>query len=553
MKTMKTFPASLGALAWALALSAGCPSGHGHSHGDQAHGEPEHGHPHGEPAGEPGHAHEQAGHDDGHGHGHEGPAEVVTLWGATTQLFVEFPALVVGQESPFAAHLTRLGDHFAVDRGSVVVELSGGGHPVERFEVDAPSVAGIFRPVVRPAHPGPRQLTLRLASTAASEVHAMGVFTVFGARSEAEEAAQGGDEDGGGISYLLEQQWKIPFRVERVAARHMRPTLPAFARLVLPPQAAAVVSAPRDGRVEPAGGRLPFVGEEVASNAVLFDLVSAPTEGGDPATLDLAVDRAAVRVSAARREVERLEPLAEQGIVPRRRMDEARTELAAARTELQGARRKKSSLDESQRVGGRGERIAVPSPIAGSVVELFVAPGAWVTTGQRLARVVDRDVLWLDVGLPEAYVGRLGQVSGAWFQLEGVRGVFDVPRAALVSVGAEVEPDTRTLPVRFRIDNVRRELFAGMTTEAHLVTDAPIVTTTVPAAAVVDDGGADVVYVQTGGETFARRPVQLGIRDGGYVEVRAGVLPGEWVATRGAYAIKLASTSKDAIGHGHAH
>ena len=155
--------------------------------------------------------------------------------------------------------------------------------------------------------------------------------------------------------------------------------------------------------------------------------------------------------------------------------------------------------------------------------------------------------------MPEAYVGRIREISGAWFRLDNVPGAIEVPREALISVGTELDAQSRTLPVRFRVDNARRELFAGMRTQAHLIVDAPRMTAAIPSAAVIDDAGADVVYVQTGGESFERRAVRLGVRDGDYVEVTDGVAPGEWVAAVGAYAIKLASTSTGSIGHGHAH
>ena len=116
------------------------------------------------------HTHEPApggrGHHEEHGHGHGESAEAVTRWSEHTELFVEYPALVVGQGSAFAAHLTRLSDFSPVHAGSVVVVLSGGGAPEERFEVDAPSVPGIFRPVARPEQAGRRRLTLRLESEA---------------------------------------------------------------------------------------------------------------------------------------------------------------------------------------------------------------------------------------------------------------------------------------------------------------------------------------------------------------------------------------------------
>ena len=446
MKSVPWLMLALLAVAYGALLSCEGDHGHDHPHGEEGHshgeGSGDHGHPHGDPKkddthGGPNDHHGAHGgavdaHGHGHGHGHEGASEVVTRWGRTTQLFVEFPALVVGEDSPFAAHLTRLQDHFAIDKGKVVVELSGGNLEKEYFSIDRPAIAGIFRPIVRPAKAGKRRITLRLDSVEAAEVHDLGEFTVYASRKQADAAAKDDADPPGTISYLLEQQWKVPFRVEHVEARHMRPNFTAFARLVLPSDAEAVVTAPRDGRVTPAAGRFPIVGETFATDGVLFALSSAPVEGVGPATLDLGVEQATIRVEAAKREVNRLTPLVEQGVVAQRRLDDANSALAQAQAELRSARRRRGYLGQSQRIKKLGARdgLAVPSPIAGSIAELYVAPGAWVNKGDKLARIVNRDALWLDVGVPEAYVGRLGQVSGAWFHLDNVYGVIEVPRSA---------------------------------------------------------------------------------------------------------------------------
>jgi len=530
---------------------------HGHAHEEGGHddhghgaaGHDDHGHGHGE-AGHDDHGHGGAGHDD---HGDGRATEVVTRWGESTQLFVEFPALVVGEESAFAVHFTRLTDHAPIATGSAVIELSGGGHPDAIFSVGEPSQAGIFRPVVTPKRPGKRSVRIRLNSPMASEVHELGELTVYGSADEARATLGDHHPPDDAISFLLEQQWNVPFRVEEAVAREMRPNVPAFARLRMPSDAEAIVTAPRDGRIAAIGGRFPLVGEDVEEGTPLFALGVAPTDDADPAKLDLAIEQARIQVGAAKREVERLRPLVEKGVVARRRLDAAESALATARAELRSARRRKSAVGQSQKVDGTGNAFQVPSPIEGAVAEIFVAPGTWVSEGQRLARIVDRDRLWLDVAVPEAYVGRIKDISGAWFELDNYEGVFELSREALVSVGTEVDPQTRTLPVRFRIDNVRRELFAGMSTQAHLVASAPQRTVAVPYDAVIDDDGVDVVFVQHGGETFERRPVKLGIRDGRWVEALDGVAPGEWVVTRGAYTVKLAASSTESVGHGHAH
>ena len=75
----------------------------------------------------------------------------------------------------------------------------------------------------------------------------------------------------------------------------------------------------------------------------------------------------------------------------------------------------------------------------------------------------------------------------------------------------------------------------------------------VPESAIVDDTGQPVVFVQQSGENFLRRPVKLGDRVGGYVQVLSGVTAGERIVTRGAHLIRLASMSNQVPAHGHVH
>lgn len=532
---------------------------HGHAHGVAAgEAEDDHGHTH---AGEDDHGHAHAGEDD-HGHAHtadgghgdddHGASEVVTLWGETTQLFVEFPSLVAGEESAFAAHLTRLSDHLPIGEGTVVVELVGGGQ-TERFTASDPSRPGIFRPVVRPVTAGERRVTVELTSAFASERHDLGEFTVYGSRQAANRAgAHGAAEDPNEVSFLLEQQWPIDFRIEQIIDRSMRPNVPAFAHFDLPAGSENFATAPREGRIIAGESGMPQVGDVVEAGTTLFSVALVAENAADPAALDFAVDEAGIRVRSAQREVDRLTPLVAQGVVAQRRLDEASSVLASAQAESRSARRRRSSVGASQQVDSTADGLEVPSPLSGIVAEVRAVPGAWVSQGQEIVRIVDPTTLWLDVTVPEAYLAELEHVSGAWINLQGYDEPLEVGRDALISIGLEVDRDNRTLPVRFRVDNSDRRLFAGMTAQAHLVTDTPEPVPAVPMRAVVDDSGIDVVYVQTGGETFERRPVRLGIRDGAYVEV-IGVQAGEWIATRGAYSVKIASASTESVGHGHSH
>ncbi|HSF44212.1 MAG TPA: efflux RND transporter periplasmic adaptor subunit, partial [Thermoanaerobaculia bacterium] len=74
----------------------------------------------------------------------------------------------------------------------------------------------------------------------------------------------------------------------------------------------------------------------------------------------------------------------------------------------------------------------------------------------------------------------------------------------------------------------------------------------IPAAALVDDGGVEVVYVQLGGEGFERREVEIEARQGALVLVR-GIVPGERVVTQGGNAIRRSELLGSGAVEGHVH
>ena len=75
----------------------------------------------------------------------------------------------------------------------------------------------------------------------------------------------------------------------------------------------------------------------------------------------------------------------------------------------------------------------------------------------------------------------------------------------------------------------------------------------IPVKAIVEEDGIPIVFVQVSGETYQKRDVVPGVRDGDWIEAKSGVAEGERVATDGAYAILLSTKSRTLPAHGHAH
>ena len=540
---------------WVAALSVvlvlivtGCDlhQDHDHQGAHPAVGDASHGDDHG------------PGQGEAHGHGHEAGAIAVTHFTEGTELFVEFPPLTVGEESGFAAHLTRHADFRPVAEGRVSVRLTGGGLPEEVFSVEGPSIPGIFRPVAKPVHAGERTLSLTLESPGLRAVHDLGTYRVYPDHDSAVAAQPAEEESGDAIAFLKEQQWKVDFATAPVERRSLHAWVPATGVLKARSDGEAVVSAPAAGHLL-ATDAFPRIGTRVTVGQPLATIL--PRVAGDQvdaASLELAVERSRSQHLFAEREQQRLEKLVAQKNASPRDLNEAENAERVAKAELQAATERLARYKRTLAGEGATERagIRVRSPIAGTLAEILVAAGSFVEDGAEMFHIVDTERLWLEASVAEADLGRLREPRRAWFTVEGLGRAFAVDPdtgGQVVAFGTVVDPVRRTVPLVFELPNPDGLLRVGLFAEVRVATGERAEGAAVPVSAVVEEAGQDVVYVMQGGESFERRVVRLGIRDGDQVQVVEGIEPGERVVTRGAYLVRLAGASPAAAGHGHAH
>jgi len=171
--------------------------------------------------------------------------------------------------------------------------------------------------------------------------------------------------------------------------------------------------------------------------------------------------------------------------------------------------------------------------------------------------ILNTDTVLIEAQIPEADLGRLGSSHGATYETSDVPGTFapilDNGGGRLVYLGTSVDPKPRTVPLVYEAPNPNGRLRIGMTLNVYVETAQVEKALVVPVSALVDEDGRASAFVQVAGETFEKRDLTLGIRDGEFVQVLSMVAEGERVVTKGAYAIRLASVSATIPAHGHAH
>jgi len=520
---------------------------------DHQHGAESHGHHDSIDVGSPVDSHDDRGHEHGgHGHGHDEAGIVITHFSNATELFVEFPAFVVGEESAFAAHLTVQDSYKPVANGKLTVTLSGGGKTDELFTVEGPSTPGIFRPVVIPQHAIKRKVTLRLQNENMDVLHELGEYMVYPSQPEALADMPESHDPDDAISYLKEQQWQVDFALSQAVNKELRASLQATGTLRPRADGEVYLSATTAGHLQ-SKEQFPYPGMKVVQGQILATIAPRLGAGGDIATLKAARDKARSEYDLAKHERERLEKLWKEKAIAQHRLHEAESEEAVAKAEFNAAMRRYKQSTGAKQSTNAG--IPILAPISGVLAQVHAAPGKYVNEGDALFHIINVGRLWLEARIAEADIGKLQQPTGAWFTVEGFIesfNTFDLG-GRLIALGGIIDPVSRTTPLIFEFNNPDQRLTAGMFANVRVFTGEASSGVGVPTSAIYDDGGQEVVYVMLNGESFQRRVVQLGIRDTEHVIITSGVNSGEWVVSRGAYLVRLASASPAEAGHGHAH
>ena len=478
------------------------------------------------------------------------PPAVETRWTGRSELFMEYPPLVEGETSRFAIHFTDLATFEPLRAGRAEVRLDGAGG--EAFIVDAPGRPGIFGVDVTPARAGRYRLSVVLDAPGLVDRHDLGAVTVI-TPAAAEALHAYADEEDGSIAFLKEQQWTLDFATAPAGERRIAESLVIAAEIEPRTGGRADVVTPVAGRL---AGDLPArpVGSRVSRGDPLAEIIPHSGHGEDRPALELAVAEARNALELERAERARVERLVAAGALPERRRLEARVAERTAEARVAAAEAHLAQLDATRTgegEGGRDTRFVLRAPISGVVAASDATPGASVEEGTRLFRLIALDSVHVIGALPEAALPRIGELTGAELDVPGFGAPIALDR--LVAVGRVLEPEARTVPIIYELRDPDRRLAVGQAVSLRIFSSAAMEAVTVPESAVVDDAGQPVVFVQVGGESFERRPVRLGNREAGQVQIAGDVAPGERVVVRGAPLIRLAALSPQAPAHGHTH
>ena len=246
----------------------------------------------------------------------------------------------------------------------------------------------------------------------------------------------------------------------------------------------------------------------------------------DQATPLFKVDDAQLRAQVAQLEAQR--DLAQQALARAKELAQQNASSAADLEKAEAEARSAQAQYDLQRI--RLERTTVRAPFTGVVGQRYVSLGDYVTTTTRLASLHTVNPQRASFQVPERFARSLSPGQAVSFRVAAIASRDFVGQVDFVD--PIVQLPGRTILVKARVPNPQRLLQPGMFIEARLVTAVRPNAIVIPEEAVVPAEGANAVWVAVEGKA-TRRPVSLGVRTPGFVEVTDGVKAGEQVVVGG--------------------
>ncbi|TKS61212.1 MAG: efflux transporter periplasmic adaptor subunit [Nitrospira sp.] len=219
--------------------------------------------------------------------------------------------------------------------------------------------------------------------------------------------------------------------------------------------------------------------------------------------------------------------------------------LEATRRRLQLWDIKANHIQDLERTGTVLRALPIHSPATGTVIRMEARVGTFVTQGTELYFIADLAHIWILADIYEYELPFIKMGQGATVTLS-----YDPDtklHGHVAFIYPTLDPKTRTVKVRFELDNPGEKLKPDMYANVEL--KIPLGTKlVVPRDAILESGERQLLFIHHGGGQLEWRSVKLGAKTGDWVEVKEGLKEGEHVVTGANFLIDSESQLKAAVG-----
>lgn len=233
-------------------------------------------------------------------------------------------------------------------------------------------------------------------------------------------------------------------------------------------------------------------------------------------------------------EVRRTRALVEAGGAPRAQLESLEAQLRTQSAQVNQIAAGVSSAAAQRR------RAILTAPVDGVVSDLILREGDMASPSMPLLTVVEPDRLLAVFQVPERDFLRLAKGMKARVSPLGNDGLVREAEVSFVSL--TVDRRSRTGRVEVKLDNADRALVPGSAVKGTFELERRSGVVLVPAKAILltaetERTGRAIAFVAEG-DKATRRDIVVGERQGGDIEVTAGLKPGEELVTSGQHLLR---------------
>jgi len=281
------------------------------------------------------------------------------------------------------------------------------------------------------------------------------------------------------------------------------------------------------------------LGQQVRKDQILASIASADIAGQRG-----ALTAAQKRVDYARRNVATERTLWEEKITARQDLLKAEQELTEAEVARDTVRQQLQALGAGS--SGGSNLLAIRAPFDGIIVEKHITLGEVVGADTRVFTLTDLSTVWADVVVParDLDIVRVGTTA----VIRSIASSTTAP-GKVSFVSSLVGEASRSAKARVVLANPGAAWRPGLAVNVDIVTGSSDVPVAVAREAIQTVDTRQVVYKRVK-EGFIAQPVSTGRADARFIEITAGLNPGDTYAASGSFTIK-AEQGKGEASHEH--
>jgi membrane fusion protein (multidrug efflux system) len=240
---------------------------------------------------------------------------------------------------------------------------------------------------------------------------------------------------------------------------------------------------------------------------------------------------AKIELAEQKREYKRIESLVKQKSISGSELDRLQSSIDTARARI------------AQAEATLRDRV-IKAPFDGLLGLRNVSVGALLTPGDQITTLDSVANLEMDFDLAEIYLPRIsvGQTINA-LSVAYPELMF---RGEIVTLDSRVNPNTRSIKVRAKIQNKDALLRPGMSLTLDLI-DQQRVTKMLPEESVFMRANKHLVYKVSPEMIVSEQAIEIGIRQNGQVEVLSGLEVGNKIVLQGLLKVKTGSKVKSQV------